>query len=178
MAWWMDGTKPWRGFYFLKPGSPAPDRWIDTGAGAVVWQRREAERKESRQMGVDGHLRTPRERHVDCEGVCVGVFDVASDCGLTQTGDRWRSLRNQKERKYSQKLQHVGIFAFVKLSGTKKGFDKPPPPVFQTRGVATESICWTVFTERAGGKTSSGVAETRLLSHVFRRAIWRLLSTG
>lgn len=67
-------------------------------------------------MGVDGHLRTPRERRVDCGGVCVGVFDVASH--RQETGGDPCGIK--KERKYSQKLQRVGIFAFVKLSGKKK----------------------------------------------------------
>lgn len=69
-------------------------------------------------MGVDGNLRTPRERRVDCEGVCVGVFDLASDCGLAQTGGDLCGIKN--EQKYSQKLQRVGIFAFVKLSEKKR----------------------------------------------------------
>lgn len=108
--------------------SRVQQRLTDELTSGLVLSRGSAERKESRQMGVDGHLRTPRERHVDCgAGVCVGAFDVASDCGLTQTGDDLCGIK--KERKYSQKLQRVGIFAFVKLS-EKKDLISPPAPRF------------------------------------------------
>lgn len=71
LAWWMGAAKPWHDFHSLNPGLPASDRSIWRRASPAAQQH--AGKRKPRQMGVDGHLRTPQERRSRQRWGCAWV---------------------------------------------------------------------------------------------------------
>lgn len=103
--------------------SRVQQRQTDELTPGPVLSRRSTERQRERNpdrwvlMGTSGHLGKGTLTARGCAQVCLMWRQTAAP-HRRETGKDLCGIK--KERKYSQKLQRVGIFAFVKPGGKKK----------------------------------------------------------